>query len=329
MYRYVLYFQDNYRQKANAVYILSILSMFSIGYIHKKTGLSPHVLRVWEKRYQAIMPARSETNRRQYSKENLLRLQLLAELTRNGHKISELAQFPSDKPQALALDDQQDINRDTLDHAQQADEELLEPLVQSIANYDQTSLVQLLDLAIRKYGYSGLLKKIISPLMHKVGSLWHQGNFTTAQEHAATSFIKNYLIQRTENFSTEPHAPVLLATTPSGQFHELGTFFATCHASQLGWHTVYLGPSLPAHEISGAAFQAQASAVLLGLHYPSDDPNIPIELRRIHRQLDGQIPLIIGGAASKTYRPVLDEIHSPLIQSLDELDTVLGAIRNH
>ena len=33
----------------------------------RRTGLSPHVIRVWEKRYDAVVPTRTPTNRRRYS----------------------------------------------------------------------------------------------------------------------------------------------------------------------------------------------------------------------------------------------------------------------
>lgn len=303
--------------------------MFSIGYIQKKTGLSPHVLRVWEKRYQAVIPERSETNRRLYSAENLERLQLLAQLTRNGHKISQLADLPTTELQTLVADDQLDAPNAHTPSIDPPSCYPLEPLIQSIANYDQQTLDRHLDIAIRELGYSGLLEKVISPLMHLVGNFWHRGDFTTAQEHAATSFIKDYLIQRTRSFSPEPNAPILLATTPSGQLHELGTFFATCHAAKLGWRTIYLGPSLPADEISGAALRAGATAVLLGLQYPADDPNIPTELLRIHKQLEGKIPLLVGGTACDSYQPTLEKINTAILGDFSELSSSLDAIRNN
>ena len=52
-----------------------------------RTGLSPHVIRVWEQRYKAVVPARTETNRRVYSEEQVERLRLLGMATRAGHSI--------------------------------------------------------------------------------------------------------------------------------------------------------------------------------------------------------------------------------------------------
>ena len=57
------------------------------------TGLSPHVIRVWEKRYGAVVPARTGTNRRLYSDEEVDRLQLLARATEAGHKIGIISKL--------------------------------------------------------------------------------------------------------------------------------------------------------------------------------------------------------------------------------------------
>lgn len=59
--------------------------------VSRLTGLSPHVIRVWEKRYGAVVPARTGTNRRLYSEEEVERLRLLARATEVGHKIGIIA----------------------------------------------------------------------------------------------------------------------------------------------------------------------------------------------------------------------------------------------
>ncbi|MBT5927694.1 MAG: MerR family transcriptional regulator [Verrucomicrobia bacterium] len=43
----------------------------SINIAAKRSGLTPHVIRVWEKRYDAVTPIRTGTNRRQYSDEDI------------------------------------------------------------------------------------------------------------------------------------------------------------------------------------------------------------------------------------------------------------------
>ena len=66
---------------------------YGVAALALQTGLSIPVIRMWEKRYQALAPRRTASNRRLYSKEDLARLLLLAKLTRHGHAISTIAQL--------------------------------------------------------------------------------------------------------------------------------------------------------------------------------------------------------------------------------------------
>jgi len=45
--------------------------------VARRTGLSSHVIRAWERRHNAIEPARTPTNRRLYSDNDIERLQKL------------------------------------------------------------------------------------------------------------------------------------------------------------------------------------------------------------------------------------------------------------
>src|SRR5210317_251269 len=71
------------------------ISIYTIRYVSQRTGLTSHVMRVWEKRYEAVVPHRSPKNRRLYSEEDVQRLQLLKSATDAGHSISQVAQLDS------------------------------------------------------------------------------------------------------------------------------------------------------------------------------------------------------------------------------------------
>lgn len=66
---------------------------FEISAVSRLTGISSHVLRVWERRYTAVEPKRSETKRRMYSSEDIQRLALLKTLVDNGHAIGSIAKL--------------------------------------------------------------------------------------------------------------------------------------------------------------------------------------------------------------------------------------------
>ena len=64
---------------------------FGIGAVARRTGLSASNIRMWEARYEAVVPDRTPSNRRLYSREDIERLTLLRSLTMRGHSISNIA----------------------------------------------------------------------------------------------------------------------------------------------------------------------------------------------------------------------------------------------
>ena len=57
---------------------------YPIGYVALATGLSPHVIRVWEKRYGAVTPERTGNRRRLYSQRDIDHLKLLVRQAKSG-----------------------------------------------------------------------------------------------------------------------------------------------------------------------------------------------------------------------------------------------------
>lgn len=57
----------------------------------RRSGLTSHVIRVWEKRYSAVSPTRTASNRRLYTDADIEHLRLLHEAISAGHSIGQIA----------------------------------------------------------------------------------------------------------------------------------------------------------------------------------------------------------------------------------------------
>ncbi len=64
---------------------------YPIKVVSQMTGLSVHVIRAWEKRYNVVEPERTNTNRRLYSEEDIEKLKLLNNVLHEGHSIGGVA----------------------------------------------------------------------------------------------------------------------------------------------------------------------------------------------------------------------------------------------
>jgi DNA-binding transcriptional MerR regulator/methylmalonyl-CoA mutase cobalamin-binding subunit len=293
-----------------------------------RTGLTSHVIRVWEKRYGAVTPERTGTKRRLYSDEQIERLGLLRDITKAGHSIGHVAKLPTDKLRQLAREAREiPAAAPPSTRAATAPEALLEECVAAVKALDARSLDETLKRGAAQLGAQGLLQRVIAPLAQMIGDLWREGSLTAAHEHFATAVIRVFLGQAARPFAGTDQSPVLVVATPSGQLHELGALLAGAAAANLGWHVTYLGPSLPAAEIIGAARQNRARAVALSLVYPEDDPKLVAELAAIRQSLPPEVPLLVGGRAMPAYRDGLKGIGVVLVEDLVQFGSALDGLR--
>jgi DNA-binding transcriptional MerR regulator len=65
--------------------------LYGIGAVARLTGLTDHTIRVWERRYSAVVAARASNGRRQYTEADVHKLGLLKLLTDRGISISRVA----------------------------------------------------------------------------------------------------------------------------------------------------------------------------------------------------------------------------------------------
>lgn len=300
----------------------------AIKVVARRTGLSAHVIRIWEKRYGAVEPERTGTNRRLYSDEQIERLSLLRDITQNGHSIGHVAKLPTEKLRELSKESHGTNGRAPRAlTASPAAPTFLDECVAAVQSLDARALEETLKRAATELGAHGLLQRVVAPLVQTLGDLWREGTITAAHEHFASGVIRIFLGQAAKPFAGTDSAPVLVVTTPAGQIHELGALLVGAAAANVGWHVTYLGASLPAAEIAGAARQKRARAVALSLVYPEDDHRLDGELTRLHESLPPEVTLLVGGRAMPAYHDVLEKIGATQIADLTDLCATLDDLR--
>jgi len=296
----------------------------SIKVAAKRCGLSTHVIRVWEKRYDAVSPNRTDTNRRLYSEEEIERLGLLRMATVAGHSIGNIARLPTEKLRDLVSSF---AAQERKLQAPPSATTAIAMAVERVREMDSPGLELLLGKAAAAHGQHGMLESVIAPLATQVGELWLRGDITAAHEHFASAVIRNFLVRSSRPFALQGNTPTIVVTTPAGQLHELGAVMVAAAANDLGWRVVYLGTSLPAAEIAGAANQHQARAVALSIVFPADDASLPAELAVLREQLPPDTCVIAGGRAAGSYRTALHELRIQEAKDLSELYPILESLQ--
>ncbi len=297
--------------------------------VAKRTGLSPHLIRMWERRYRAVVPMRTPAGHRLYSDEDIERLSLLRQATLAGEAIGQIARLPREELARLVVSASaatSNSHESVQGDSAQAEYHLNQCL-EMVKNLDSANLESRLLRASVALGQQVFLEQVLQPLLEKTGEMWNSGHLKVAHEHLASAVIRSLLGSMFVIRRSDDNGPVLLTTTPAGQLHEFGALMVSVVASSIGWRTMYLGPNLPAEDIAAAVEQRQADAVAVSLVYPPDDPHIGLELRKLARLVEGRVRLIVGGRAVGAYSDILEEIKALRVTDLSDLKIKLNDLR--
>lgn len=303
--------------------------MHSIQSAAEKSGLTADVIRVWERRYQAISPERTPSNQRVYSNDDVYRLVLLRKATEGGSRISSVANLANDELEKIVSELEiaceiatEAATQETLSH------NYLELCLNDILMLNPRPFERHLQQALVEMGLIAFLKDLVHPLMFKVGTLWQKGNMRTCQEHFASACVRSFLGRFLVDGNSDEQGPRLIIATPPNHSHELGATIAGVIAATRGWQVVYLGPNVPVEEVIFAADCKAARAVALGLSFPVIDPAIPDYLQQLRHGLADHAAIIAGGASYSSYQETLIDIQAHCSDTLDDFIEILDKLHS-
>jgi methanogenic corrinoid protein MtbC1 len=299
--------------------------------VTRRTGLSADVLRAWERRYNAVVPERTESKRRLYSDRDIERLRLLKRATDGGRSIGQLATWSDRDLRALVVEDRSAevaALRPTPDgHDGSGAEEFRQAALAAIEALDAKRVQQTLEAASLRFSPSVLTETVLVPVMRTVGARWVEGTLGIPHEHMASAIVRNLLSSIVLSRNLPGSGPTIVVGTPARQQHELGSLVVAATAASAGWDVTYLGADLPHEAIASAAAATEARAVALSITHPADDARLPEELRALRTALPARTVLLVGGLASAAYAKSLADSGALLLQDTASLRAILGSLR--
>ncbi|AHG89379.1 Methionine synthase B12-binding module cap domain protein [Gemmatirosa kalamazoonensis] len=300
----------------------------------RRAGLTTATVRAWERRYRAVAPARTETDRRLYSEADIERLRLLRALAAAGRSLTDLSRVPTTRLRALVEGLAEPRAARTPRTARAAAARGREPAVlgallracdAAVRDMDAPKLQTLLGRALVGLPPRPFFERVVVPLLRRVGRLWERGEITVAHEHAAAVAVRQVLGWMLETFRAANEsrgaawsdtAPALVAATPQGERHELGALMVAVLAAAAGWRVSYLGADLPAADIAAAARKASARVVALSVVVPGAGDAIEPELRALRAALDDEVALLVGGAEAPGHAGLLAALGAARVERL-------------
>lgn len=279
--------------------------------VARRTGISLHVLRAWERRYGVVVPARTDGGQRLYSNADIARLKLLREAVEAGRAISQVADVPDDELAALVAQDRTGAVAGPAERVGAgiapggAAAAAVSACVEAAERLDLETLHRVLLRSVVSLLPRDFIEQVVAPLLHEVGERWHRGELQPAHEHAVSVVVGRVLSFLLSAYEPEPGAPTVVTTTVAGEVHEFGAMLASVLAAEAGWRVVYLGPSLPAAEIARAAATSAAVVVAVSVVNDFTEAELGAELSVLRAALRRDVRLLVGGHGAARHRDAL------------------------
>jgi methanogenic corrinoid protein MtbC1 len=285
--------------------------------VSKLTGLSKDVVRVWERRYGLVKPLRSANRYREYTDEDVALLRFLKKELDGGQTIG-----------ALAVEGREALLQRMRATAPPAPQQftphghLLDELVALLDPLDKSRFEQKLNGAVAVIPFEEAIQRILLPLQRRVGEMWHQGRINVAVEHYVTKLVQQKLFAVMNQLPVNELGPHVLVACPEGESHEIGAQAVAYLAAMRGCHVYYLGPNLPAADLSAFCERITPDLVLLSLTEIKSDAATRQLLQDL-APLAARWPVAMGGAGARAIEHVLREHRIELLDDLAALHSRL------
>lgn len=245
------------------------MNRFSISQLAQFSGIKAHTIRMWEQRYNALQPQRSEGNTRHYDGDQLRRLLNIVSLMSSNYKVSQLCSMNDEELFRLIEE------RYKTAVGENDTEYFVGQLISAGMNYDEYYFQKTFSHCLLKFGLEKTYKEVIYPMLHRIGLMWTCNSLPPAQEHYMINLLKQKLFTAIDSLPPEKEdADVWLLFLPEDEFHEIGLLFSSYFLKSQGMKVIYLGANVPMDSVKMAIGDTGANNLLTFLVHKALSENI-------------------------------------------------------
>lgn len=227
-----------------------------IGELSSRVGVSPELLRAWERRYSLLRPSRSSGGFRLYSDADQKRVRLMQEHLDRGLAAAEAARQAISGPT-------ESIASPAIDSA----EDSVHALKGALDDFDQEGADRVIDRALASFSLDDTLTKVLLPYLLDLGERWVSGEVSVAQEHFASNLVRARLMNLARGWDGG-YGPRALLACPEGELHDLALIMFGLALNKRGWRITFLGANTPGTTIVEAAEHTSPDATVIATSSP-------------------------------------------------------------
>ena len=228
---------------------MSDSALLRIGELSRRSGVSPELLRAWERRYQLLQPHRSAGGLRLYSSDDLERVRAMQRHLAEGIAAAEAAR--------LAVDDAHDRSGSAI-----SVEAARASLTTAFADFDEDGGHAAFDALLAGMSLDVALSDVVVPYLHELGERWERGDASVEEEHFASAVLRGRLLGLARGWGRGLGPRALLACAPAEQ-HDLGLISFGLALRARGWRVGFLGTDTPVASVASAAAAFDPSVIVI------------------------------------------------------------------
>ncbi len=291
-----------------------------MGAVTRRTGISEHTLRAWERRFGFPTPMRLESGHRRYTADQVRQLILVNAALSCGYRAGDVV--PLSRAELEALLRSCGAYDPVLESTMPAT--MIERLFDACRRFDRDAVASALTAEASTLGIRRFLLERVEPMLSAVGEAWNEGRIEIRHEHFFSEILEDVLRTLRSNLEGAGSGrPVVLATLPE-EFHGLGLHIAALAVAAAGRTVRVLGPHMPVNEIAEAAVALDAAAVGLSISVYGVDAATNEAVAELHRLLPPATALWVGGAGAARLSSAPDG--ATVLCDLDALDDALARL---
>ena len=286
---------------------------FTIKELELLSGVKAHTIRIWEQRYGFIKPARTTTNIRRYSNDELKTLLTVALLNKHGFKISRIDEMTPEQREEAALDLP----------GEASDERKVNELIHHMIQLEIETFEKIINRIISEKGLDECITSIIFRFLEKTGILWHTGRINPGHEHIVSNLIRQKIISATDQLQvTRKKNMQFLLLLPEYEYHELGLLFVHYILKKKGFQVIYMGSATPLPDANYVIDLKKPDYIYIHLTSVPIKLNLERYISRLSIPTDSQ--LLLSGSAMQTRK--FKRKKTVVFKSLKELLNFLSVV---
>jgi len=302
------------------------MDAYKIDHVAKLTGLSKHVIRSWERRFDLLNPVRGGNRYRMYTQEDVDLLIYIRRELESGFAIGELAKLGRE-----VLIGQMAYKQKSLDKSNESPlVRINEQLIASLSPFDKNKFVRELNVAVSLLSFNEVFLKIFIPLQRRVGDMWHEGEIGVGEEHFVTHHIRQKFLSVLNQLPVSDDGPKVVISCLPNDYHEMGATIAAYQCAVNGCQVFYLGANMPVEGLAEFCSKTRPSLVLLSCTKELDDLEAKALAQEYSKTLLHICPVWAGGPSmSESLGKYFIESGVVVLDSLNILETRLKNLQHY